>query len=133
MSRCRRRFALNRDANEPGIVDALRANGWLVIQLNGAGVPDLLCVRKGRIVFLEVKAAKGGRMKPAQVELHAQLSAAELTVAIVTTPEEALAAVDGQVVRTALDVRAEKRPKSPADVRALATPATYRSTDTRRK
>lgn len=130
---CRRRFALNRDANEPGIVEALRAHGWLVIPLNGAGVPDLLCVRKGRTFFLEVKAAKGGRMKPAQVELHAQLQAAGLTVAIVTTEAEALAAVDGHVVRTAVDVRAERRLKSPADVRALATPATYRNTNTRRK
>ncbi|QDE65954.1 MULTISPECIES: VRR-NUC domain-containing protein [Myxococcus] len=130
MSRCNR-YALARDANEGPIVERIRLAGWFVLRLNGAGLPDLLCVRGGRVVFIEVKAAKGGRMKPAQVELHAQLSAAGLTIAIATTPEEALAALDGTVVRTVQDVRAEKR-RGATSVRALATAASYRSTNTRK-
>lgn len=120
-----RRYALQRDANEAPIVQALRLAGWFVLPLNGAGVPDLLCVRRGAIVFLEVKAVKGGRMKPAQVELHAQLRAAGLVVAIVTTPEEALAAVAGDVTRTAVDVRAERRPGPRKSLAELATSASH--------
>ncbi|NBD11815.1 VRR-NUC domain-containing protein [Corallococcus silvisoli] len=106
------RHACRRDANEKPIVQALRFAGWTVERVNATGFPDLVCVRRGQVLLLEVKAVKGGRMKPAQVDLHARLRAAGLAVAIVTTPEEALAATRGEVVRTALDVRAEKRPGS---------------------
>jgi hypothetical protein len=42
----------------------LRAAGWFVIRIQqglGAhkGISDLICVRKGRVVFAEVKTAKG--------------------------------------------------------------------------
>ncbi|MBN9687144.1 MULTISPECIES: hypothetical protein [unclassified Corallococcus] len=114
------RHACRRDANEKPIVQALRLAGWTVERVNATGFPDLVCVRRGQVLLLEVKAAKRGRMMPAQVELHARLRAAGLAVAIVTSPEEALAATRGEVVRTALDVRAERRPgKAP---RAAAGP-----------
>jgi hypothetical protein len=114
------RWAYNRDKAEKPVVATLEAAGWLVYRMNGAGLPDLLCVRSGRVVLLEVKS-KGGRMKPAQVELHARLRASGLEVAIVTTPEEALAAVGGGPVRTALDVRVEKR-----GLASRLRPASYR-------
>jgi hypothetical protein len=42
----------------------LRAAGWYVIRVQQGigchkGISDLICVRKGRVVFAEVKTAKG--------------------------------------------------------------------------
>ncbi len=119
------RWAAQRDAAEPAVVQALELSGWTVVKVSDKGLPDLLCVRRGEVVLLEVKS-KGGRMKPAQVQLHARLRAAGLPVAIVTTPEEALAAVRGEVQRTALDVRAERRPGQGRTLAELATPNTLR-------
>ena len=44
------------------IKDRLIKNGWSVIKLiqtNMNGIPDLMCIRKGRVMFLEVKTEKG--------------------------------------------------------------------------
>lgn len=117
------RWAAQRDTAEPAVVQALTLAGWTVERLSDKGFPDLLCVRRGEVVLLEVKS-KGGRMKPAQVDLHARLRAAGLAVAIVTTPEEALAAVRGEAGRTALDVRAERRRGERRSLAELATPNT---------
>jgi hypothetical protein len=59
-----------RDANEPGIIDALRGCGAYVQQLSGDGCPDLLVCWRGRWTPLEVKTAKG-RLKPSQVKQQA--------------------------------------------------------------
>jgi hypothetical protein len=115
------RWAAQRDAAEPAVVAALQLEGWTVVPVSAPGFPDLLCVRRGQVVLLEVKS-KGGRMKPAQVRLHARLRAAGLAVAVVTTPEEALAAVRGEGHRTALDVRAERRPGAGRTLAERATP-----------
>lgn len=40
------------------IAKRLKENGWLVIKLiqtSMNGIPDLMCIRKGNVVFLEVK------------------------------------------------------------------------------
>jgi hypothetical protein len=42
------------------IVRVAKADGWWVMKIHGgpyqmSGVPDLLCIRQGRAVFLEVK------------------------------------------------------------------------------
>lgn len=49
-----------RDANEPQIVQALRAVGCETWQLSGTGLPDLLVRRAGMFYAMEVKTAKGG-------------------------------------------------------------------------
>lgn len=90
------RWAAKRDANEPEIVKALERAGWLVMKVSDKGAPDLLCARKGRLVLVEVKGPKG-KLTPAQVESHARLSFAGVTVHVVTTPEEALMAVGAPV------------------------------------
>lgn len=44
------------------IVDKLKASGWFVTKLQTTstpGIPDLLCIRSGRVVFIEVKQDKG--------------------------------------------------------------------------
>lgn len=53
------RHNAKRDANEPLIVDALEAQGFVVKRLNGGGCPDLLVAKGGRLWLAEVKAPKG--------------------------------------------------------------------------
>ncbi|ATB41153.1 nuclease [Cystobacter fuscus] len=117
------RYAAQRDKAEPAVVRALQLTGWTVVPVSAPGFPDLLCVRRGVVVLLEVKS-KGGRMQPAQVELHARLRVAGLAVAVVTTPEEALAAVRGDVQRTALTEPAKRRGSAGRTLAELATPNT---------
>lgn len=97
------RRAAKIDHTQTAIVDALRAAGCKVLSLAacGKGVPDLLAFRPGRdpvniafgyypLTLLEVKnpAGRGTSLTPDQVKFHA-----EWPVTVVTTPEEALAAV----------------------------------------
>jgi len=44
------------------IIKKLTSKGWLVIKIikcNLNGIPDLMCLKDGRTVFIEVKAEKG--------------------------------------------------------------------------
>lgn len=89
------RLAHRRDKPEAAIVRTLRLHGWTVVLLTGTpGLPDLLTVRRGQLRLLEVKQ-KGKHLTPAQVRLHRLLKLAGLTVPVVHTPEEALAALEG--------------------------------------
>jgi hypothetical protein len=50
------------------IIKKLEADNWLVIKLiqtNLNGIPDLLCLRDGKAVFIEVKRL-GGKIAPLQ-------------------------------------------------------------------
>lgn len=66
------RFAARRDANETGIITALRQIGLIVVPLSGAGCPDLLVYspQDRRWLPIEVKVAKG-KLKPRQEALMA--------------------------------------------------------------
>lgn len=100
------RFGRSRDANESGIITAVRLRGWMACKLEGAGLPDLLCLHPDgrRAVLLEVKVPGGkrlpsgrlsqaGRLTPAQVLMHAALARGGWMVHVVHTPEEAIAAL----------------------------------------
>lgn len=54
-----------------------------------AGVPDLVIVIGGRALFLELKR-EGGRVSPAQAQMHAAIRAAGAEVAVVYGFAEAL-------------------------------------------
>ena len=44
------------------IKDKLTKSGWLVVKLEKTswnGIPDLMCIRKGNVIFLEVKTEIG--------------------------------------------------------------------------
>lgn len=88
-----RQRAAKRDSNEGGIAGALEAAGWLVVRLSGAGLPDLLCIRRGCVVLLEVKT-ETGRLTEAQDKLFARMGWFGYEVPVVRTPEEALRAAD---------------------------------------
>ncbi len=83
MSYRRRAGGGKRDTAEAEIVAALEAVGARVWRLGGTGNPDLLCLRAGIYVPLEVKGTKG-RLTPNQ---------ATIPWRVVTTPSEALAAI----------------------------------------
>ena len=54
-----------RDANEKEIVTGLRKLGCEVLQLSGAGVPDLAVYVRGRWYLAEIKS-RGGELTPRQ-------------------------------------------------------------------
>lgn len=104
------RIAHRRDKPEAGIIYRLRLNGWAVFPLAGTpGLPDLLCVKRGMAALLEVKE-EGGPVTPAQVRMHRALKMAGYPVPIVSTPEEALAVLEGGPPRTIEGMRVSRRP-----------------------
>ena len=85
------------DANHVEVRSALRAAGWTVVDCAriGAGFPDLLIARRGTIRMVEIK--DGAKVKSKQqltedeVQFHALMASAGVTVQVVTSVEEALA------------------------------------------
>ena len=85
------------DANHGEIRSALRAAGWTVVDCAriGAGFPDLLIARNSVVRMVEIK--DGAKVKSKQqltedeVQFHALMAAAGVTVQVVTSVEEALA------------------------------------------
>ena len=84
------------DANHAEVRSALRAAGWTVVDCAGvgSGFPDLLIAKHGRIVMVEIK--DGAKVKSAQkltedeVQFHALMASAGVTVQIVTSLKEAM-------------------------------------------
>ena len=59
------------------IAKAMTKSGWLVVKLiqtNWNGIPDLMCIRKGVTIFLEVKRP-GKELEPLQEHRIAALNA----------------------------------------------------------
>ena len=80
-----------RDANEPEIIEALKAKGAIVWRLNGKGIPDLLVGYKSVTILAEVKTAKG-KTKPAQDVFFGTWSGGK--ACIVKTVEEAISLLE---------------------------------------
>jgi len=64
-----KRYAAQRDGNEAGIVESLRAAGYIVTHLSGSGVPDLLVFKPGNkaplyIVHSELQALRAAEKQP---------------------------------------------------------------------
>lgn len=78
------------------IVTLAKSRGWWTFKIAGgpmqmAGVPDLLCVRHGLAVFLEVKRP-GQKPRPLQVQRIKEIREIGGAVAeVVTSRDEALA------------------------------------------
>ena len=85
------------DANHAEIRSALRAEHWVVVDTAGvgSGFPDLLIARRGKLMLVEIK--DGAKVKSKQqltedeVQFHALLASAGVTVQVVTSLREALA------------------------------------------
>lgn len=84
--------AVQRDANEPVIVAALRSLGWLVQPLSGSGVPDLICWTGARLILVEVKDGAKCRshrkLTDAQEGWHREWGGAGAPVFVVTSVED---------------------------------------------
>lgn len=85
------RYDAKADANQPEIVEALRAAGYTVQHLHtvGQGVPDLLVSKHGSMWLLEVKTPKG-RLTKCEKEW---IETWDAPVYIVRSPEDALEVV----------------------------------------
>ena len=91
------RWAARRDENEPEIIEALKAAGWGVFQVDARGFPDLVVAKGDRTHLIEVigdakwknNRARGG-LNPLQAEFHLAWPG---TIHIVRTVEEALEVV----------------------------------------
>jgi hypothetical protein len=102
------------------IVGAAKAGGWWTMKIHGgpyqlSGVPDVLCVKNGRAVFLEVK--QPGK-KPTEIQKARMKEISEkggAKCAVVTSKEEAIHALQDHshgAARNAVNqdhVRAERR------------------------
>lgn len=93
-----RRYGAKRDTNEPEIVRALQLAGWSVFSLSQPGFPDLMCVRGGTVRLLEVKEPRNQKgepkpLTPSQQETFPKFEAAGHRIEVVTTAEQAIAAV----------------------------------------
>jgi hypothetical protein len=95
------RRAAKIDANQPDIVQALRAIGAFVQDLSGVGggCPDLLVAFRGQTILVEVKdgskCASKRRLTPDQQVWHASWTGGPL--AIVTDVEGAIRAARGLI------------------------------------
>lgn len=57
------------------IIKRYKSEGWLVVKIilcNMSGFPDLMCLKDGKVLFIEVKR-KGGKPRPLQTFVHNQL------------------------------------------------------------
>lgn len=78
-----------------------KANGWWCMKIAGgpyqmAGVPDVLCVRDGRAVFLEVKQP-GKKPSALQVQRIKEIRETGGAIAeVVTSRDEAAAVLAGE-------------------------------------
>jgi len=86
------RRVARRDANERRVIDALRACGAYVKQINDEGFVDLLVWYRGHVLLLEVKDGdkppSARALTPAEAKFHAEWPGQNLH--IVNSEHEAL-------------------------------------------
>lgn len=86
------RMVARRDANERRVIDALKACGAYVKQINDAGAFDLLVFYRGHTLLLEVKdgdkSPSARALTPAEAKFHAEWPGQNLH--IVNSEHEAL-------------------------------------------
>ena len=63
-----------------------------------AGAPDLMFVLNGRVLFLELKRGRGGKLSAAQKVVHADIAAAGGEVIVAHGIDEALAMLESRGV-----------------------------------
>lgn len=91
------RYAKRTDANQSGIVSALRAIGVgvYVASSAGNGLADLVCAYRGILYLLEVKDGSkppsARKLTVEQVRLHDMLRQHGVKVHVVTSEDDALA------------------------------------------
>ena len=82
------------------IMLAIRGKGYFCFKVHGseymmAGLPDIIVCAKGRFIGLEVKNPEDWQnVSNKQMAVHEEIRAAEGIAEVVTSPEEALTAIN---------------------------------------
>jgi Holliday junction resolvase len=90
------RRAAKVDANHAEIRDGMRKAGFAVFDCAGLGrgLPDLIAVKAGRVVFIEVKdgskVPSARKLTEAQQKVHAAFTANGYPIQVITSVEEAV-------------------------------------------
>ncbi len=93
------RRAARTDANHSDVISALRRVGCFVVDTSrlGQGFPDAVAMRLGRVHFVEIKdgakVPSARKLTPAEAEFIEDCAYHGVTVHVVTSIPEALAAV----------------------------------------
>ena len=79
---------------------AAQARGWRVIKMHGnlyteSGVSDLICVKDGRVAFLEVKTPRGRLTKWQRAFIEEMRDVYGTTAEVVRSAGDAVAVLDG--------------------------------------
>lgn len=80
---------LSETAIQSKIIKNLESAGWMVIKLiqtNTNGIPDLMCIKAGQCVFVEVKAPYN-KSTPLQTYIQNSLRKAGITVFETSNPD----------------------------------------------
>lgn len=80
---------LSEAAIQSKIIKNLESAGWMVIKLiqtNANGIPDLMCLKSGQCVFVEVKAPYN-KSTPLQTYVQNNLRNAGITVFETSNPD----------------------------------------------
>lgn len=75
---------------ERKLAEAVRKDGglcWKFVSPQNAGVPDRICIKNGRTVFVEVKRP-GEKPRPLQLVMHRRLVQQNMTVCVISAPED---------------------------------------------
>lgn len=81
------RHAAKRDANEAELAKIPPLYGWTLRKLSDTGKPDWLCMRRGQVVFIEIKD-KDGTLTPAQAKEFPLFEAAGCKVHVCRTEDD---------------------------------------------
>lgn len=88
------------------IMTAIRAEGHFCFKVHGsefmmAGLPDIIVCAEGLFIGLETKMPdKRDNVSPRQALVHEQIRAARGAAIVVTSPTEALSAIDAAIKRS---------------------------------
>lgn len=79
------------DHNADPIVKELKTRGWTVVNTGrvGAGFPDLIACKHGRIEFIEIKGPKG-KLTDDQRRFHIDMANCGITVKVIRDIEDAV-------------------------------------------
>lgn len=98
-----KRRANRTDENHAAIRDAMRGTGAFVVDCShvGAGFPDFLVFFRGSCIPVEckdgAKSPSRRKLTPDQVDFHAEALARGVSIAVVKTVDEALAALGARI------------------------------------
>lgn len=117
------RRAARKDANHTAILEYAVAHGWLGETISAPGFPDVVFLRQGMVLPVELKTA-AGKMKPTQVDLHMRWERAGVIIPVVTSGPECVAVLRGErQPRTYRDFPWEGVPEAEKRKRLALTPA----------